>query len=423
MKSRVFTLCLLVFIAAVLLFITGCLPVPNTLPTISKSSGPSGTISQSSSTFSWNGNDPDGTISKYEYRKDGGSWKSDVYNGYTWSGYSEGYHTFEFRVQDNEGAYSNIIIWSFTYEYYPAPGKPQQPNPADGAVVGEGSVTELRWVCPSPLASSYKVYFGETINPPVVSIVDINVFELQSNLERGVTYYWKIEACNESGCTMGDLWNFTVYVPEKSSISGYCEDIFGDYLQGAYIKYYLYKSSTLIASQEIFHSGTAYGTPVTKYFKFDNLDFGTYEVEARLKNTDGSYDYYGRRSFGTIYEEDIVDFVYQDFSKGSVTVELQWVGGAAASKAGCYGIRLWKDNTWPLSNELLSERILYFPYVNLYSRVAFVGYSGASYFVEVFRSDNRGSSTIDWSNRIAKYDFSVGSNANEVVYVDIGLFD
>ena len=81
----------------------------NKAPTITKASGP-GTISQSSSTFSWNGSDPDGTITKYEYRKDKGSWTSNgTSKSYTWSGYSEGSHTFEVRAQDNEGARSDII--------------------------------------------------------------------------------------------------------------------------------------------------------------------------------------------------------------------------------------------------------------------------------------------------------------------------
>ena len=103
-------------IAAVMLFITGCPPASNNLPTVIKVSGPSGTISQSSSTFSWNGSDSDGTITKYEYRKDGGSWTSNgTSKSYTWSGYFEGSHTFEVRAQDNKGAYSEPVEWNFTY--------------------------------------------------------------------------------------------------------------------------------------------------------------------------------------------------------------------------------------------------------------------------------------------------------------------
>lgn len=87
----------------------------NQLPTVSKVSGPSGTIYQSSITFEWSGDDPDGYIDHYEYRKDGGSWTNTTQTSYTWNGYSEGSHTFEVRAQDNDGAYSNIISWSFEY--------------------------------------------------------------------------------------------------------------------------------------------------------------------------------------------------------------------------------------------------------------------------------------------------------------------
>jgi len=89
----------------------------NKLPVVTRVSGPSEEVSESSSTFTWTGNDPDGTITKYEYRKDGGNWVSNgISTSYTWSGYSEGEHKFEVRAQDNEGAYSNIISWSFTYD-------------------------------------------------------------------------------------------------------------------------------------------------------------------------------------------------------------------------------------------------------------------------------------------------------------------
>ncbi|HHF57994.1 MAG TPA: hypothetical protein ENL41_01050, partial [candidate division WOR-3 bacterium] len=68
----------------------------NQPPTVTKISGPSGTIDESSSTFSWSGSDPDGSIDHYEYRKDGGSWiNCGSSTSYEWSGYSEGSHTFE----------------------------------------------------------------------------------------------------------------------------------------------------------------------------------------------------------------------------------------------------------------------------------------------------------------------------------------
>lgn len=96
----------------------------NEPPTISKESGSSGTINQNSSTFSWNGNDPDGEIIEYQHRKDSGSWYSNGLNtSYTWSGYSEGSHTFEVRAKDDNSAYSNIISWSFNYQPETTTGK------------------------------------------------------------------------------------------------------------------------------------------------------------------------------------------------------------------------------------------------------------------------------------------------------------
>jgi len=106
----------LLLIAVVMLLVTGCPFVKDKLPTISKVSGPEGNIDLTNSTFTWSGNDPYGSIAKYEYRKDGGAWTNHALNtSYSWSGYSEGYHTFEVRAQYNEGAYSSTIIWSFTY--------------------------------------------------------------------------------------------------------------------------------------------------------------------------------------------------------------------------------------------------------------------------------------------------------------------
>jgi len=118
-------------------------------PTVTKVSGPSGTISQSSSTFTWNGSDPDGTITKYEYRKDGGSWVSNgTSKNYTWSGYSEGSHKFEVRAQDNEGVYSTIISWSFTYDE-------GNKDPTVTKVNGPGTISQTVTISQSSSAFSW----------------------------------------------------------------------------------------------------------------------------------------------------------------------------------------------------------------------------------------------------------------------------
>ncbi|TYB98681.1 MAG: hypothetical protein FXF54_02065, partial [Kosmotoga sp.] len=99
----------------ILTIMTGCPQKNNQIPTLTKISGPSGTINESSSTFSWSGNDPDGSIDHYEYRKDGGSWNTATGTSYTWSGYSEGSHNFNVRAQDDDKHFSKVITWNFVY--------------------------------------------------------------------------------------------------------------------------------------------------------------------------------------------------------------------------------------------------------------------------------------------------------------------
>ncbi|MBN2231188.1 MAG: hypothetical protein JW779_16505, partial [Candidatus Thorarchaeota archaeon] len=120
----------------------------NSIPVVAKVSGPDGEVSESSSTFTWNGSDSDGTIVKYEYRKDEGSWMSNgTSTSYTWSGYSGGVHKFEVRAQDNKESYSDLICWDFSYIPPPnPPGVPSNPNPQVAKDVVFSPVT-LSWTC------------------------------------------------------------------------------------------------------------------------------------------------------------------------------------------------------------------------------------------------------------------------------------
>jgi len=95
--------------------------LPNSSPTILKVSGPGSNVATDTSTFSWTGNDNGSSmrsISRYEYKKDNGSWINNdpiTSTSYTWGGYSEGDHTFYVRAVDDEDADSNIISWTFNY--------------------------------------------------------------------------------------------------------------------------------------------------------------------------------------------------------------------------------------------------------------------------------------------------------------------
>lgn len=107
----------LLTIIATFVFIFGCVATTKG-PILEKLDGPSGTIYNHSSTFSWSGKDSDGKIVEYQFRKDGKTWTSNgTLTSYTWNNYKEGLHGFEVRAIDNSGNYSNAIGWLFTYIY------------------------------------------------------------------------------------------------------------------------------------------------------------------------------------------------------------------------------------------------------------------------------------------------------------------
>ncbi|HNS76818.1 MAG TPA: Two component regulator three Y domain protein, partial [Mesotoga prima] len=107
---------LFVLSLSLIFLLVGC-PAVNKSPEVVKLDGASGKVAADSWTFLWSGSDADGSIIRYEFRKDFADWESNGNEtGYTWSEYSEGEHTFEVRALDNEGAYSEIIVWTFNYD-------------------------------------------------------------------------------------------------------------------------------------------------------------------------------------------------------------------------------------------------------------------------------------------------------------------
>lgn len=87
----------------------------NTPPSVSITSGPTGTITVNSATFTWTGSDPDGTISKYYYELDDSTPdNSTTSTSHTFTNLSNGSHTFYVQAEDNDGAKSSVASRSFT---------------------------------------------------------------------------------------------------------------------------------------------------------------------------------------------------------------------------------------------------------------------------------------------------------------------
>lgn len=88
----------------------------------------------------------------------------------------------------------------------PTPGAPSSPSPSNGAT-GVSTSPTLSWS--SSNASSYDVYFGTVLDPPLVTTTTSTTYA-PSSLNNNTTYYWKVVAKNSCGdLTPGPVWSFT----------------------------------------------------------------------------------------------------------------------------------------------------------------------------------------------------------------------
>ncbi|MHC4533309.1 MAG: right-handed parallel beta-helix repeat-containing protein [Planctomycetota bacterium] len=116
----------------------------------------------------------------------------------------------------NMGAYGGTLQASLSpYELTSFPGQASDPSPANGAVDVERDVI-LSWT-PGVNAVSHEVYFGRD-NPqhPVALAFMGNQTSIEfdpGRLDRGTTYFWRIDEVNKHGKRTGLLWKFTTVAP------------------------------------------------------------------------------------------------------------------------------------------------------------------------------------------------------------------
>lgn len=123
------------------------------------------------------------------------------------------------------------------------PSAPADANPANGAG-NVGTNPTLSWS--SLGATSYKVYFGTQSNPPLVnSNVTQDSYVPSGPLTNGSTYYWKIEAVNAYGSTVGSIWSFVVQTGATGGV-----DFTGP----------VYTGDTLLVSNESSNGGSTSNT-------------------------------------------------------------------------------------------------------------------------------------------------------------------
>ncbi len=129
------------------------------------------------------------------------------YDGMGALGYTTTYFWKVEAVNDSGSASSDV--WSFTTESDPAPPEiPVNPDPADGAENISMS-TDICWGA-AARASSYSVYFGEAVDPPLVAEnITGTCFDGLGTLGFDTTYHWKVVAVNGAGSAASDIWSFT----------------------------------------------------------------------------------------------------------------------------------------------------------------------------------------------------------------------
>jgi hypothetical protein len=91
----------------------------------------------------------------------------------------------------------------------PNPNVAAYPNPADGATEVSRTPT-LSWE-PGATAASHDVYFGDVSSPPLVGNQAETSYS-PPKLDKGKTYYWRIDEVEADGTTKheGPVWSFTV---------------------------------------------------------------------------------------------------------------------------------------------------------------------------------------------------------------------
>jgi GH25 family lysozyme M1 (1,4-beta-N-acetylmuramidase) len=114
---------------------------------------------------------------------------------------------------DAAGTYSTGDVWSFSTEAAPiiVASKATNSTPADGA--GNQSRTPvLTWTAGSN-TTGFKIYVGMNSNLGAAQLVSTQgghtAFFTPDPLSYTTTYYWRVDATNASGVTIGDVWSFT----------------------------------------------------------------------------------------------------------------------------------------------------------------------------------------------------------------------
>jgi V8-like Glu-specific endopeptidase len=101
------------------------------------------------------------------------------------------------------------------------PASASAPSPAHNAT-GQSIASDLDWGN-AARATSYRVHFGTSSNPPFVGTAFSSSWTLP-NLAYDTRYYWRIDTVNSAGTTTGPLWSFRTDVEPRPDLSAEVAD-------------------------------------------------------------------------------------------------------------------------------------------------------------------------------------------------------
>jgi hypothetical protein len=103
-----------------------------------------------------------------------------------------------------------VESWLTATTIPPLPSPAGNPNPPDGAVY-VSTTADLSWTAGSD-ATSHDVYFGTSSLPPFIRNQTAVTFD-PGTMAMGTKYYWRIDAVNGWGTTVGQVWDFITMTP------------------------------------------------------------------------------------------------------------------------------------------------------------------------------------------------------------------
>ncbi len=111
-------------------------------------------------------------------------------------------------VAKNTGGSNTSSTWSFT-TLTTGPPAPVLSSPSNGATAVSQTPT-LSWGAAAG-ATSYDVYLGTSVSPPLVKNTTATSYS-PSSLNAATLYYWRVVAKNSGGSTSSATWSFTTQV-------------------------------------------------------------------------------------------------------------------------------------------------------------------------------------------------------------------